>query len=169
MGWLFGSKKKVPKVPFPEGMPIDKKQLDFNSLRFPKKITSKENIIEPEGIKAAAGLSKEGIELPVIGEDFETEMPTKVKSAFDKKPRLPTPFFAGSNEPLYVKLGIYQRLLGELNSLKSNINKLKEVNHHLSTSEYNEENNFKKLKRSVKNIHDRLLEMDKIIFKTQGE
>ena len=52
MGWLFGRKKAVPRVPFPEGKMIDEK-----ALRFPAP-SSYERIIEPDKVKEAVGFSK---------------------------------------------------------------------------------------------------------------
>ena len=52
MGWLFGKKKKVPRVPFPEEQKIDKNALQFSSP------SSKERIIEPDQIKEAVGISR---------------------------------------------------------------------------------------------------------------
>ena len=51
MGWLFGHKKVQPKVPFPEGRPAE------GSLNLTGK-SSRERIIEPDEVKAAAGLEK---------------------------------------------------------------------------------------------------------------
>ncbi|MEK6845160.1 MAG: hypothetical protein AABY26_00255 [Nanoarchaeota archaeon] len=53
--------------------------------------------------------------------------------------------------------------------MKSELNQLKDINTKLETSEYNEEHNFDKLKKAMKNIHDRLLSVDKTLFKVQGE
>ncbi|MBI2666311.1 hypothetical protein HYX13_01735, partial [Candidatus Woesearchaeota archaeon] len=50
MGWLFGKKKVDSRVPFPEGRPVDEK-----TLRFPSS-GMRERIIEPEQVKAAAGV-----------------------------------------------------------------------------------------------------------------
>ena len=52
MDWLFGRKKAVPKVPFPEG-----KQIDEKALRFPAS-TPSERVIEPEKVKEAVGFNK---------------------------------------------------------------------------------------------------------------
>ena len=47
MGWLFG-KKKVPKVPFPQGK-------EMNALKFPSS-TPAQRIIEPRSVKEAVGV-----------------------------------------------------------------------------------------------------------------
>jgi len=161
MGWLFGKRKKVPQVPFPEGRTFEE-----GSLRLPRRLSG-ERVIEPDLIKAAAGLEK-----PLA---FPDEPELKPKT--DKKSWFPA-FASGSldlplvNEkstPLYVKMEVYQRILSELDGTKTNLTELQNANKALETSEYNEENNFVKLRRAVKNIHDRLLLIDKTIFKTPGE
>ena len=149
MVWPFSRKNKVPKVPFPEG-----KLLNEDELRFPEQSSDKE--MEPESIKKAAGLKPlEAEELPLekkpikkLAKDIPVPIPPRVKK-----------------EPLYVKVDVYQRIIGELDSLKTNLNNLSKINNNLEGSEYNEEANFDKLRRSMKNLHDRLLQVDKILFK----
>ncbi len=153
MGWLFG-RKKEPRVPFPAGKPFEE-----STLQFPTKAW-KGNVIEPEEVKAAAGL-EEPLAFP---EEMEgREVPRKKLS-----PLVPL-ISSGKKGSLYVKVDAYQRILGELDSLKSKLGEMKETSHHLETSEFNEENNFVKLKRLVRTVHDQMLLADKIIFKTQGE
>ena len=73
-----------------------------------------------------------------------------------------------TDDVLYIKMNVYQRVLGELEGLKTNLNKIKTYHKQLQTTEYNEEASFEKLRRSAKTIHDRLLYADKILFKPQG-
>ena len=156
MGWLFGKKKMEPKVPFPEGRSLDEK-----TLRFPSG-GSRDKIIEPEQVKAAAGVGKESF---FSGNEEKEEMPL---------PKVPVPQFRepreifqtrASSAPLYVKVDVYQKILGELDSMRSDIFKLQESNTHLQSSEYNEESNFAKLRKSMRGIHDDLLRSDKVLFK----
>jgi len=176
MGWLFG-KKKVPQVPFPEGIPVDSKHLDMGALRLPKKAYKREQVIQPERIKEAAGFGKplpsppsfEDMPFPELEQQFKPSFPTLNKSRLPLKRPMPVPFFVGGAEPMYIKVDVYRKLLGELDDLKKNLSSLGETNHKLSNSEYNEEKNFEKLKRTVKSVHDRLLQIDKTIFKIQGE
>lgn len=154
MGWLFSRKKKEPKVPFPTGKPLDE-----TSLQLPSKF-SKGKVIEPEEVKAAAGL-EEPLTFPEELE--EPKMPELPK----KTAVLPPLVKEGEEEsPLYIKVDAYQRILGELENLKGKIDEMKETSHHLEESEFNEENNFAKLKRLVRSMHDHMLLADKIIFKT---
>jgi len=67
--------------------------------------------------------------------------------------------------PLYVKIDVYRRIWGEVEGLRGKLNDLQETNVKLEGSEYNEEHNFTKLRRSIKGVHDRLLQIDKILFK----
>lgn len=152
MGWLFGRKKKEPKVPFPSGKPVEE-----TSLQLPSKVP-KGKVIEPEEVKAAAGLE----------EPFE--MPEEPLPEVPKKKPVPPPLIPRDEKsPLYIKVDAYQRILGELDNLKVKIGEMKETSHNLETSEFNEENNFAKLKRLVRSMHDHILLADKVIFKTQGE
>lgn len=165
MGWLFGKKKKVPKVPLPEGH-----ALDPGSLKFPSRLAS-ERIIEPEQLKEAVGFEK-----PVA-----PTMPTEEMPARDSEPLPQMPFptepvqqrplspMNTEKEPLYIKVDVYQRILAEIDDLKSNVSALNDTNRKLENSEFNEEANFEKLRRIVKLMHDRLLQVDKALFKSQGE
>jgi hypothetical protein len=158
MGWLFGKKKIVPKVPFPEGKPFNEK-----TLQFPNK-ESGDRVIVPEHIQAAAGLEKP-VEVP-------EEMPQEVENKGEEEmmPAEPfsepvQPFAEQKAEPLFVRKDIYQQILGELHDIKSKITELKDINKDLDDSEYNEEKDFLRLKSMTKVMHDRLLQVDKIIFK----
>ena len=70
---------------------------------------------------------------------------------------------------LYVKVEVYQRMLGELDELRRGFLDLQQISKNIDESEYNEENNFNKLRRGMKNLHDNLLQADKILFKSQGD
>ena len=168
MGWLFGRKKVVPKVPFPQGRLIDEKTLQFPTMSY------SERVIEPEKVKEAAGFSK-----PMAFPDEEESMPPE-----EEAPETPTPSFPSqkryvSPEPvsagimpkheLYVKVEVYQRMLGELDELRRGFAGLQQINKNIDESEYNEENNFNKLRRGMKSMHDSLLQADKILFKSQGD
>ena len=152
MGWLFG-KKKVSKVPFPEG-----RVMDENTFRLPSRISS-ERVIEPDQIKSAAGLDQ-----PLGFPEEESSSPQSSTT-----PRNTTFSSSSLKRPIYIKVDTYQRLLGEMENVKVKVAELQHWNRVLETSEYNEEHNFTKLRRAVRSIHDQLLLIDKIIFKTQGE
>src|SRR3989344_9290226 len=156
MGWLFKSKKKVPKVPFPEAQPFGS-----DTLRFPDKV--KERVIEPSDIMDAAGLGEETI---AATENMDLSPEMELGEPAKSRPANMAPGLITSNEPLYVKVDIYQRILGEVGNLKNHLLELNETNRKLENSEYNEEANFDKLRKTMKAIHDRLLEADKILFKS---
>lgn len=157
MGWLFG-KKKVPeaKVPFPSG-----RVLDEGALRLPGR-SGGERVIEPGAIKAAAGL-EEPLSFPEAGEEFPEESLPPPSAGLTGKTTL-MPFFK-SKKPVFIKVDVYQRLLGEMDAIKVKIADMQEVDRKLETSEYNEENNFAHLRRSVRSIHDHLSMVDRIVFK----
>lgn len=145
MGWLFGKKKEVP---FPEG-----KMVNENALKFSVH-GGGEKVIEPDRIKEAAGVEK-----PFF---FNRE-----RAEESPAPHFPleAPPVAGSVSPLYIKVDVYQHMLGELQELRGKLNDLHQLHQHLETSEYNEEHNFVKLRRAVKSMHDTLLQVDKVLFK----
>ncbi|MDO8656463.1 MAG: hypothetical protein Q7K45_04445 [Nanoarchaeota archaeon] len=159
MGWLFGN-KKVPKVPFPEG-----RSLDENSLRLPGRLSSS-RVIEPDQIKEAAGFGK-AMTFPDEEEFSTSSFPSPRASSPVSASRTSMPSAIGPQEasPLFVKVEVYQHILGEIDEVKSKITELNHINKSVETSEYNEEHNFVKLRRCVKGIHDRLLLADKIVFK----
>ena len=178
MGWLFGRKKKVPKVPFPEPHAADEKVLKFPGQK------PLDKVIEPEKVQEAAGVKNKpeerGLpelpELPGLPDNSqEVEEPEEGPEQPERQfpPRMPpksgVPPPMGSGEPLFIKLELYKRMLGEIDDLHKMLNELGGVNRSLESSEYNEENNFMKLRRSTKGIHDRLLQLDKILFKPGGE
>ena len=169
MGWLFGHKKVVPKVPFPQGRSLDEKALQFPSM------DSSERVIEPDKVKEAVGFSK-----PMAFPDEET-MPMDEDLPETPAPSFPSPTMGryASSAPaasemmpkheLYVKVDVYQRMLGELDELRRGFMDLQHISKNIDESEYNEENNFNKLRRGMKSLHDSLLQADKILFKSQGD
>ena len=159
MGWLFG-RKKVPKVPFPEGRPMEE-----GTLRLPGKFSS-QRIIEPEQVKEAAGLGK-AMTFPQEEPPEIPPLPLSRKTAPSSASRL-SPAPAPELNPLFIKMEVYQQVLAEMEDIKSKIMELNHINKIVRSSEYNEEHNFERLKSSVKTIHDRLLDVDKKLFKVQG-
>lgn len=174
MSWLFGKKKLMPRVPFPEGKPFDE-----NTLRFSKK-SAGEKIIEPDDIKAAAGMNQSVFpdgdfnpeekpwRKPSKGKFFSfpgfskpmPAMPSAPESVFPEE-RAP----ALAEGPLFIKMDVYRQILEDVDDLRKKTSELQEINKVLEKSEYNEETNFIKLNRAVKSMHDRLLQVDKKIFK----
>ncbi len=162
MGWLFGKKKIVPKVPFPEG-----KHFNEKALQFPNKV-SEDKVIEPEKIQEAAGLEKPIAPPQEPVPEEQIEVPEEPQAPVDQQePFVPPtePFAEQKAEPLYIKMDIYQKILGELGEIKGKLTELRETSKDLVSSEYNEEHKFVKLKRITKAMHDKLLQADKIIFK----
>lgn len=174
---LWFSKKKVPRVPFPEAHPA-------GALRFPS-MRPEERIIEPARVKEAVGLetpsiTEEAPSLPSLP-TFEEPAPDRFEerrtetlppTAPTQRPMVRTtmPHYSKpESEPLFVKIDVYQRILGEIDSIKKDVSDAFEASKHLETSEYNEEDNYAKLKRAIRVIHDRLLQVDKTLFKAQGD
>ena len=155
MGWLFG-KKKVPKIPFPEEQVVDETAWRFMGG------SSAERVIEPEHTNHAPlfGIPR----MPSFSSDRK-EVSQKSANPFQRSFSPPSM----SNEPLFVKMEVYQRILGEMDSLKLALSKLGDISRHLESSEYNEESHFDILRREVKLAHDKLLQVDKLLFKSQGD
>ena len=171
MGWLFG-KKKEPKIALPQGHPADEKE-----LRFPSTPSKGQKVIEPDHMKKAAGMSRPVSKPAPRLPEMPTPAPLPVKQ--DAKPvsrPMPSPF---SNQkmapprfptetsmegPLYVKVDVYQRLLGEIEDLKKDVRSLSHINNKLHVSEYNEDASFTKLQKVMKVMHDKLREMDERLF-----
>ena len=173
MGWLFGRKKVVPKVPFPQGRPIDEKALQFPPIE------SSERVIELDKVKEAVGFSK-----PMAFPDEQESRDMPMEEEEYKLPETPEPSFpsmskygSGSSgnsgmmpkHELFVKVEVYQRMLGEIDELRRGFSELQHIGKAIDESEYNEENNFNKLRRGMKSLHDSLLQADKTLFKSQGD
>ncbi|NQV91992.1 hypothetical protein HQ489_05970 [Candidatus Woesearchaeota archaeon] len=166
MGWLFG-KKKVPKVPFPQGM-------ETNALKFPSS-TPAQRIIEPRSVKEAVGVGRTPLppSRPILREE-QKENPAEQNvfvPEFQEKGDMPKPMqpreIFGAEGPLYIKMEVYQTILGELEELKTDFTNLNKSSKILEESEFNEEHQYGKLKNTMKQIHDKLLETDKTLFKVQ--
>ncbi len=172
MGWLFGKKKvKAPHVPFPKGHAVDE-----GALRFPHP-SPKERVIQPHKVKQAVGFEKP-IAFPKA--EGEMDLPPPPPGFAKKKVAMPAAAPRPPREeqfvhpayrrgPLFVKVDVYQRILGELDALKEDVSHLRRMNQALEESEFNEEGNFARLKRSIRVMHDRMLQVDSILFKSQGE
>ena len=141
---LFFKKKKAPT----NALPIDSNRLQLSNPR------NSERIIEPEEIKEAAGV-KDFSPMDFKAKDYN--LPEINESKFTLK--------TARNEPLYIKVNVYQTILSELEGLKGGLNGLSTIQSSLESSEYNEEHQFAKLRRTMKFIHDHLLKSDQILFK----
>ncbi len=156
MGWLFGRKKVVPKVPFPEGRPFDEK-----SLQFPTSFNS-EKVISPSQVQAAVGVSapKETFEEDEGTTETMQEMPEQ--QSFTPPRQFPNEPVIGNS---FVKVEVYRKILSQIEDMNKSVHALKEASKGLDVSEYNEETDFIKMRRATKSVHDQLLKIDKTIFK----
>ncbi len=145
MGWLFGKRK------------IDL-SFDEKALQFPTSFPPQKRIIEPEALKEAVGFNRSAFS----EEHIEVKTPTPQMKMPAAVPQSEVP---PEESMLYVKVDVYQRILGELDEIKANLTGLQHIQKRLETSEYNEETNFTRLRRAVKGLHDRLLQADKVLFK----
>lgn len=167
MGWLFGKRKVVPQVPFPE-----RKGTEESTLRFPP--APGDRVFEPEQVKAAVGIGKrfswggdtssERSSESMMGRT-NTDLSADSVEASNSAVSGPSAFPSSKSEPLYIKVEVYRHLLGEMESLRRDLSYLHTVTSHLQASEYNEEHHFTKLRRAMRGMHDRLLQVDKLMFK----
>ncbi|HLC97259.1 MAG TPA: hypothetical protein VJC21_00545 [Candidatus Nanoarchaeia archaeon] len=148
MGLFFRKRPAAPS--FPQG--------DQRALRFPV-TPPPERIIEPERVKEAAGI--------IPRKPVAAPPQMKVKAPEQEMPMPPSHAELLPEGPLYLKVDAYQCVLGELDSLKGDLNDFREVSHTLEKSELNEESRFSDLKKMVRAVHDRLLEVDGLLFKTE--
>ncbi len=77
----------------------------------------------------------------------------------------PRPMPVSGEGPLYIKKDAYQKILTEIHDLHGFLNKMKSATNILEKSEYNEEAHFERLKKTIKDMHDKLLQTDKVLFK----
>tara|TARA_Y100000310_G_scaffold339943_2_gene434203 strand:+ start:674 stop:1255 length:582 start_codon:yes stop_codon:yes gene_type:complete len=193
MGWLFGKKKIEPKVPLPPGRAVDPSSLKFPEQSAPEKVIEPQKIKGAVGVGKPVEISKQGkvpdlpkpiapAPTPSGGQPSEQIVAKPklepqsnlapppipegqgiglIKSSFEEQPH---PFL--ETGPLFVKINVYQRVLGEIKGLKEEVANLGDISSALETSEYNEEQNFERLKRAVKVMHDRLLQTDRTLFKS---
>lgn len=164
MGWLFGKKK--PKVPLPQGHQVE------GTLRFPNAPPAG-RVIEPNKVKEAVGMSEPTQE--EMPSDFPA-LPSERNDPFSMEDDAPLQTDPSGDYPkreidgpLFVKVEVYQRILGELDGLKLELSHLSSTQRQLEQSEFNEESHFDKLKKIMRGVHDNLLETDKTLFKTQGD
>jgi hypothetical protein len=166
MGWLFGDNKKVvPKVPFPMGKSLDDKSLRFSA---PK---STEREIQPDRVQEAVGYSQPMSFQTAFGQE-QAPLPRNVlqKNVSKQEEVLPQPVEeVQATGPMFVKVDVYQLILDEVDGLKGVLGDLQEANRLLEKSEYNEEHNFEKLRKTMRGVHDRFLQVDKKLFKLQGD
>ncbi len=165
MGWLFADKKKVaPRVPFPMGKSLDDKSLRFSAP------TSMEREIQPDRVQEAVGYNQP-MNFPSAFDQEQTPLPQNVLGRSSPiQNDVPRPVTeAQSSGPMFMKVDVYQLVLNEVDGLKGVLGELQEANRALEKSEYNEEHNFEKLRKTMRGVHDRFLQVDKKLFKLQGD
>lgn len=181
---LFSRKKKI-EVPVPPSEDM---------LKFPKPSQVEKEIL-PEKIQEAVGVEEkqELPELPEVPTKVsEPELPeTSSKFPWGKKKEVPKPeeelpapeegeelglpkpappVFPERRaphlqKPCFLRVQHYQKLQGDLDTIRINSNELDKVTEYLEKSEFNEGKHYERLKNDLKRIHDRLLFMDDLIFK----
>lgn len=161
MGWFFKKKKSSTPVPQP-----NRALSEEHALNFSQKKNEPEKVIKPAELKAAAGLGPKEMAAPEPKNQVP-EMPAnlpnaQIPSSTPGAAKQPMRF---SNDPIYLPVGSYRKILGELDEIKYNITQLAELNKRLDKSEYNEEKDFNKMRLAVKNVHDKLLNADDVLFK----
>ncbi len=165
MGWLFADKKKVaPRVPFPMGKSLDDKSLRFSAP------TSMDREIQPDRVQEAVGYNQP-MSFPSVFDQEQTPLPQNVPArGLPLQKDVPRPELdTQASGPMFMKVDVYQLVLNEVDELKGVLGHLQEANRLLDKSEYNEEHHFEKLRKTMRGVHDRFLQVDKKLFKLQGD
>ena len=160
LGWLFGKKKVMPKVPLPEGGLFDEKTFQFSNKFWG------ERIIEPEHLQEAAGYRQRFSMPEEKAPDFKSRFSPETAPTQENTPVVGQDSYEST---VYVKVDTYQRLLSEIESIKINTRKMQDACRIMESSEYNEEHSFDLLRKDLKLVNDRLLQVDKTLFKDLGE
>lgn len=168
MGWLFGKKKKNSAVPKPV-----RKFGEQHALNLPTKTSApkEQPSFDLEDFKKAAGVSypkpRPAAPMPVRQTALvEEPMPEHSEPSIQSAPKVAIKRPVNYGEPVFLKVESYKRILGELDEIKAELADLADINRHLEKSEYNEERSFSNLQTSIKNIHDKFLSVDEIVFKS---
>ena len=173
---LFSKKKKTPKVPFPEGKFVDERSLSFSPH------LSADKVIEPDALKKAAGVhappepptltppppepvAPQAVPMPPSA----PSMPVVAPTPLDPTPVESEPIYAAAQGPLFVKKEVYVDLLEGINEVVKHIGELRGAGNELAQSEYNEEHEATQLKKKLKSVHDKMLQVDSLLFKVTGE
>ncbi len=165
MGWLFADKKKMaPRVPFPMGKSLDDKSLRFSAP------TSMEREIQPDRVQEAVGYNQP-MNFPSAFDVEQTPLPQNVTQRnVPLQKEVPRPEVnTQASGPMFMKVDVYQLVLNEVDGLKRVLEELQESNLLLEKSEYNEEHSFEKLRKTMRGVHDRFLQIDKKLFKIAGD
>ena len=174
MGWF--SKKKKSAVPRPMAPKPIRAIQDQQTLELPPRGSS-ETVIDPKDFKSAAGVGITPASTMYQMPETQTEEPVSPMSANEfgsqVAPKVEQPSVRPEtirpksfDEPFFTDINIYKRVLGRVEGMESEVKSLSDINKKLAKSEFNEEKSFTGLKSSIKNIHDKLLSMDELLFKS---
>lgn len=172
MGWF--SKKKKP-LPRPSPSLVDDSPLNFSP-----------EDLKADDLKAAAGVlddlstpaspapepamepvsAPEAISEPESVPEPEMSAPEpmpapKSAPAVAPRPMMPTQI-AGE---LHMHVDGYKLILGNLDEAYDGMAELQKLTKNLLESEYNEQKNFHNLKSCMKELHDKLLSADEVMFR----
>lgn len=137
----------MPKVPLPEAGHFDEKALQFPIGRQSQTVISSYHEEEHQQEQVS----------PAVSAPPQTSVKRSMKGQ--------SPVAKISmHRHHYVKVEMYQQLLADLDGLKKDLTHLGETNHLLETSEFNEEADYDKIKRNLKNVHDKIVSIDKTLF-----
>src|SRR3989339_1283738 len=137
---LFSRKKKVD-VPLPPSEEI---------LRFPRRLPMEREILPaPKRMPETERLPKE---------------PEPVQSSFPSQTQV-NPNTQLVNQFFFLRMVDYQNLIGNLDNTNLQVQELEHTMNKLEASEFNENRDYEALKSNLKKVHERLLYVDKLIFK----
>jgi len=174
-------------MPLPAGQAVDEKALKFPSAGSSKKVIGAGDVKQAVGFnkpidrfpqpKMEEELAKANDDLkisfgnksstPSIEQVSASQVPAPVQeSQGDSNRNFYEEDQRDRDGPLFVKVDVYQHILGGIEGLQKDVKVLSSTSKKLDNSEFNEEAHFEKLKKELKVIHDKLLLADKTLFKS---
>jgi len=171
MGWF--SKKKKP-LPRPSPSLVDDSPLNFSP-----------EDLKADDLKAAAGvlddLSTPASPAPEpVMETPAAEPSVPEPAPAAPEPSVPAPVMSAPSKPspaprpmmptqiageLHMHVDGYKLILGNLDEAYDGMSELQKLTKNLLESEYNEQKNFHALKSCMKELHDKLLSADEVMFR----
>ena len=167
MGWF--SKKKKP-LPRPSPSLVDDSPLNFSP-----------EDLKADDLKAAAGVLDD-LSTPASPAPEPVMEPESVPEPEPRMPEMsaPEPMAAPVSTPpvaprpmmptqiageLHMHVDGYKLILGNLDEAYDGMSELQKLTKNLLESEYNEQKNFHNLKSCMKELHDKLLSADEVMFR----
>ena len=145
------TKEELPEFPNPIEQPkMPEKELNFPEIHSP----------EPQGL---TGAPVEGIQVPqqIIP---ETSVPVPEPTISTPQPEIQMHKRA-TDQPIFIEVGQYKNVLGDLGQIKSDLNKAHDALVSLEQDKVEEDKEFNKWHSCLTDMHSKLSMIDKILSK----